>query len=169
MRAIKALLFVVLLLMAKNAAAAPFDNTVSTNFFVPNLVNLALTNSTMDTSYFTNQPGGCTGYSYDVVVDTLFQPPGNISAHATWVIRFTPSTRTVNLNAGKTHITNWFGSQRCNIYENNNCDCGGNRNWNICTNPAMAAYVSSLVVSARIASINARIALQAAGYNVTRN
>src|ERR1700732_5329421 len=104
MRAIKALLFVVLLLMAKNAAAAPFDNTVSTNFFVPNLVNLALTNSTMDTSYFTNQPGGRTVYSYDVVVGTLFQPAGNISAHATWVIRFTPSTNTVNLNAGKTHI-----------------------------------------------------------------
>jgi hypothetical protein len=123
----------------------------------------------MDTNWFTGRAGGRTVYSSDVVVGTLVHGPGTIDAHATWMINYTPRTRTVNLNAGTSHITNWWGNQRCNVYENGTCNCHNNANWNICSVPDMAGYVLALTALARAAALNAQIALEAAGYTVTRN
>jgi hypothetical protein len=169
MKVIKALLFVALLLVGKTATAADFETTVSTNYTVPNLINLQLANSEMSTSWFTGQAGGRTVYSSDVTVGNIVHGTGIIEAHATWVITYTPNTRTVNLNAGRTHITNWWGDQRCNVYEDGTCNCHTNPNWTICNIPQMATYVTSLVALARAATLNAQFALQAAGYTVTRN
>lgn len=150
------------------AHATDFLVTVSPAYADRNVV-LALTNSTMDTAWFTQNAGGRTVYSSDVTIGRLTHGTGVIQAHATWVISYNPSTRTVNLNAGRTHITNWWGNQRCNVYEDGTCTCGNNQNWAICSYAPMQTYVTTLVAGARIAALNAQHALQQAGYTVTRN
>ncbi|MCW9035042.1 MAG: hypothetical protein OQJ97_12545 [Rhodospirillales bacterium] len=124
----------------------------------------------MNTDWFVGHPGGRTVYSTDTLIGTMtYGNPPQIYAHATWVINYQPSTNTINLKPGKTHITNWFGTQRCNIYEDGTCNCNNNPNWNICAYTPMAGYVTALKAYAIAASVNAKVALEAQGYTVVRN
>ncbi len=165
-----ALAIFALLAMAEPALAQTFQTTVSQYYVVPGVVNLNFANSTMQIHWFVDQSGGRTVYSDDVVVGALTHGvPPNISAHATWVINYNAATHTVNLVPRATHITNWWGAQRCHVYEDGACNCDANPNWAICGYPPMAAYVQTLSALAAAASINARLALEAAGYHVTRN
>lgn len=168
MRYILACMICIAALLPRTALAQAFQTTVSGQFGDA-YVQLVPANSTMETAWFTQQAGGRTVYSHDVGVGNLIHSPTPIQAHATWVISYNAQTRTVNLNAGRTHITNWLGNQRCNVYEDGTCNCGNNPNWNYCGYAPMATYVTMLVAYARAASINATLALQAAGYTVTRN
>jgi hypothetical protein len=94
---------------------------------------------------------------------------GDLAAHATWVIFYASNMKTVNIAKNKVHITNWFGDERCHVYEDGTCNCDGNRIWNICKNPQARNYVSTLVALATAARINAKHALEQAGYNVTQD
>lgn len=143
-----------------------FQTTVSTAYVTP-YVQMILANSNMDTSWFVQRAGGRTIYSTDVYVGRLVHGAGSINAHATWVINYDPTTRTVNLNKNKTHITNWWGAQRCHVYEDGTCNCGTNPNWTICG--ALPNYVKALHAAAIAARINAVHALTQAGYTVTNN
>ncbi|MBT8467103.1 MAG: hypothetical protein KJN97_00030 [Deltaproteobacteria bacterium] len=42
------------------------------------------------------------------------------------MIKYDPQTRTVNLEPGETHITNWYINESCNVYETGVCNCGNN-------------------------------------------
>lgn len=168
MKPIFALALITLVGAFQAGSAATFETTVSTSFVIPNLANMQLANSTMDTDWFTQRDGARTIYSSDVAVGTVDGTiGGNVSAHATWVMSYDSTTRTVHIFEGRTHITNWFGSDRCQVYEDGTCNCHGNRTWNICgAGQPMAPYVQGLVTMAKAASINARIALTNAGYIV---
>jgi hypothetical protein len=155
--------------LANAASAAAFNTTVSVAFAVPNAVTMVAATSPMNTDWFTQNAGGRTVYSGDVVTGALTHGTTAIMGHATWVINYTPATRTVNLNPGRTHVTSYYGNQRCQIYEDGTCNCHGAANWNICTYPAMRLYVTTLQASANAAVVEATVALQAAGYTVTRN
>ncbi len=145
---------------------ATFSTTVSNVYATPDVV-MVLANSSMDTDWFVGHDGGRTVYSSDVYVGKLVHGTGNIMAHATWVINYNSDTRTVNLNKNKTHITNWWGNQRCQVYEDGTCNCHSNPNWNICA--ALPGYVTILHSAAVAARINARHFLTQAGYTVTNN
>ncbi|TMJ04208.1 MAG: hypothetical protein E6G97_06795 [Alphaproteobacteria bacterium] len=166
MKLAKAVWFVALLLIPGQAVGQTFDTTVSPNFTIPNALNLVAANSTMQTSWFTGQNGGRTVYSTDVVIGAMVHAPGSIEGHATWVIDYNSGTNTVNLDAGRTHITNWWGDQRCQVYEDGSCNCHQNPNWNICGIPLLVATLGAYAIAARI---NAKLALEQAGYTVTNN
>lgn len=168
MRYILAFMVGIAALMPRAALAQNFQTTVSGQFNTNN-VQMVPANSTMGVQWFTQNAGGRTVYSQDVAVGNLTHGVVPILAHATWVINYYPASHRVNLNAGRTHITNWYGNQRCNVYEDGTCNCGNNPNWNYCNWPPMATYRNMLAAYATAASINATLALQAAGYTVTRN
>ncbi|WP_428622413.1 hypothetical protein [Sedimenticola sp.] len=152
-----------------NVIARDFNTRVSTDFHIPRVLDLYTVSSQMQTHWFVDQAGGRTVYSNDVLIGTLTNGrPPQLYAHATWVINFNPATNTINIRKGKTHITNWFGNQRCNVYEDGTCNCNHNPNWNICGYPPMASYVTALHSYAVAAALNAKLALQAEGYTVVR-
>jgi len=172
MKTLYSILLSAVVLFGSRANAQSFETSVSQVFSVPNVVSLSLVNSSMDISWFVERDGDRTIYSNDVVVGTLVgcvQGHNSISAHATWVINYDSATRTVNIKKDKTHITNWYLDQRCHVYENGTCNCGTNPNWTYCAYPPMSYYVATLQCAAILARINARIALQQAGYTVTNN
>jgi hypothetical protein len=168
MRYILAFMICIAALLPRMALAQAFQTTVSGQFG-DEYVQMVPASSTMEVAWFTQNAGGRTVYSQDVGVGNLTHSPTPILAHATWVISYDAQTRTVNLKPGQTHITNWLGNQRCNVFEDGTCNCRTNPNWNYCGYAPMATYVTMLVVYARAASINATLALQNAGYTVTRN
>jgi hypothetical protein len=152
-------------------ASAQFNTTVSPNHTWPGVFTSRMTNSAMEIRWFIERDGGRTIYSNDVDTGTLHHgaDPKNVGAHATWLIHYNSTTHTVNIDAGKTHITNWFHSERCHVYENGECSCGQNRTWTYCSIPQMATYKTALIAYAKGAALNATYALQQAGYTVTRN
>src|SRR5215469_8968105 len=131
MKHISVLMVLSLLTMVEPAVAQTFETTVGPSFVWPDVLIMKMTNSTMDLNWFTQRGGGRTVYSNDVNTGTMVHGRiGNqIMAHATWVVSYDPQSRTVNLNRGKTHITNWYFDQRCHVYEDGTCDCDSNPNW----------------------------------------
>jgi len=176
-KSILAFLVGALLAIPQVAAAQPFSVVVSTTYTDGRgLVVLNPTFSAMDVSWFVQRPGGRTIYSADAAVGVLVwsQPPNTITAHATWVINFDPTTNTVNLSPGQTHITNWYplanqqASQQCHVYETGYCQCYNNQRWNYCGGE-LPGYIGLQTALAQVASAVATVALRSAGYNVTRN
>jgi hypothetical protein len=166
--------------IASGAQASPFDVTVSGNYRDHQIVIESKT-APMDTDFFTARTGGRTVWSYNVKIGhkTHDAHLGNaIYAHATFVIRTTKAvddTYTVNINAGRVHITSWYphadqdASHQCHVYEDGTCNCL-DAEWDICGNdPASTSIRMSFILAARLSRFAATHALQDEGVTVTNN
>ena len=168
-----ALLLAFFLAVATGAEAARFNTKVSEDYDSQR-IRIETKTPSMSTNPFLAL-GGHTVSGRKAWIGRKKQvtPPNGIYAHATFVFNTTRNgaNYTVNINAGRVHITSWYPyrdqgrSWQCHVYENGACACSRTQ-WNICGNATILGDFQAPAQESRRA---AKAALEAEGVTVTNN